>query len=271
MLLKDFKTGIYKITNLKNGKFYIGSSVQITRRITGHISQLNKNSHVNRHLQNAWNQYGPDSFTFERLERVKVKSKLLEREQYYLDTFLYAQEYIKGVDNRFLELGYNLNPIAGSNLGVRYSEESKKKMGEWERTPEMRKNMSAAQRKFYSDPVMREMSRTKMLEFYKNNPDRRKNGSKNGMAKPVYQYDFTSGLLVRKWDFANQIFSETGWTLQLIRENCNLKKNKIGEVIAFKDYVWSYVEINDITAYKSNNNILLRYKHRGTGDYHFKQ
>ena len=146
MFSKDYKTGIYKITNKQNGKFYIGSSVQITRRIAGHINQLNKNCHINRHLQNAWNQHGPNSFIFERIERVKDKTKLIEREQYYLDTLLYAQEYIKNEDIRFLELGYNLNPVAGSNLGVKYSEESKKKMGEWERTPEMREKMSKARK-----------------------------------------------------------------------------------------------------------------------------
>lgn len=270
MFSKDYKVGIYKITNTINGKFYIGSSVQITRRLSGHISQLNKNCHVNRHLQSAWNQYGQDSFIFERIERVKDKSRLIEREQYYLDTLLHAQDYIKENDSRFLELGYNLNPVAGSNLGVKYSEESKKKMGEWVRTDEMRKNMSAAQRKLYSDPIMKERSRVAMIKFYEKNPDKIKNGIKNGMAKPIYQYNFETGQLVRKWDFANQIFQELGWTLASIRDNCNLKKNKKGEVIAFKDFIWSYNEINDISAYKSNNDITLRYKHRGCGNYHNK-
>ena len=90
------------------------------------------------------------------------------------------------------------------------------------------------------------------------------------MAKPIYQYNFETGQLIRKWDFANQIFHETNWTLTSIRDNCNLKKNKKVEVVAFKDFIWSYHEINDIAAYKSNNNIVLRYKHRGCGDYHNK-
>jgi len=143
---KDYTTGIYKITNLVNGKIYIGSAIRIDRRFYAHINQLNKNCHINRHLQNAWNQYGPESFLFERIENVKDKNKLIEREQYYLDTMLYAQECIKENDSRFSELGYNLNPTAGSNLGVRYSEESKKKMSEWERTPEMRERMSNARK-----------------------------------------------------------------------------------------------------------------------------
>ena len=36
------KIGIYKITNLKNGKFYIGSSKNIDRRWWEHINELPK-------------------------------------------------------------------------------------------------------------------------------------------------------------------------------------------------------------------------------------
>jgi group I intron endonuclease len=259
-MARDYKTGIYKITNRVNGKFYIGSSINITNRWKAHIYRLNSGTHVNRHLQSAWNKYGSESFIFERIERIVDKNLLIEREQSYLDILKPYHE----------DIGYNLSPIAGSTLGVKYSEESKKKMGEWVRTDEMRKNMSAAQRKLYSDPIMKERSRVAMIKFYEKNPDKIKNGTKNGMAKPIYQYNFETGQLIRKWDFANQIFHETNWTLASIRDNCNLKKNKKGEVVAFKDFIWSYYEINDMSAYKSNNNIVIRYKHRGSGDYHNK-
>jgi group I intron endonuclease len=81
------KSGIYKITNLKNGKFYIGSSKDIERRWWEHKNELNKNSHINKKLQNSWNFYGKDNFKFEIIEELKDKNLLLEREQYYLDTF----------------------------------------------------------------------------------------------------------------------------------------------------------------------------------------
>ena len=44
------KIGIYKITNLKNGKFYIGSSKDMDRRWYEHINELNKNIHINKKL-----------------------------------------------------------------------------------------------------------------------------------------------------------------------------------------------------------------------------
>jgi group I intron endonuclease len=79
--------GIYKITNKKNGKFYIGSSKHIDRRWWEHKNDLNKNQHTNLKLQHAWNYYGPDCFELVILENVD-ESKLLEREQFYLDTFV---------------------------------------------------------------------------------------------------------------------------------------------------------------------------------------
>lgn len=52
---------------------------------------------------------------------------MLEREQYYLDTLLFAQEYIRKENNKFLELGYNINPFAANRLGSHQSKESIKK------------------------------------------------------------------------------------------------------------------------------------------------
>ena len=146
MFSKDYKIGIYKITNLVNGKIYIGSSINITNRFKSHLKLLKSKIHHSNHLQNAFNEYGIDNFEFERIENVKDKNKLLEREQYYLDTLLYAQEYIKDKDSRFLELGYNINPIAGSHLGSKRSEETKKKMSQWVRTTEMKQNISNARK-----------------------------------------------------------------------------------------------------------------------------
>jgi group I intron endonuclease len=93
--------GIYKITNKQNGKFYIGSSKQIDRRWWEHKNDLIKNKHHNIKLQHAWNYYGSDAFDFIIIEEVTA-DKLLEREDFYLNTF---RPYIR-------DIGYNINDVA---------------------------------------------------------------------------------------------------------------------------------------------------------------
>lgn len=104
--------GVYKITNIKNGKIYIGSSNCIDRRWSEHIRNLELNKHPNTHLQNSWNKYGKDCFIFSILEYCQ-EIELLDREQYYIDK-------LKVLDD---SIGYNIAPYADkpflSNYGKR--------------------------------------------------------------------------------------------------------------------------------------------------------
>jgi group I intron endonuclease len=76
--------GIYSIDNAISKKSYIGSSVHIIGRWGYHKRLLRKNQHDNKHLQNAWNKYGSDCFSFKVLEELP-KENLLYVEQQYLD------------------------------------------------------------------------------------------------------------------------------------------------------------------------------------------
>jgi group I intron endonuclease len=113
------KKGIYKITNIVNGKFYIGStSVSFNNRFKKHINDLNTNKHGNSYLQNAWNKYGKHGFSFEIIEIIDKGELIIIREQYYLDMLLPTKRNI----------GYNICAIAGSSLGVKRSNEFKEKI-----------------------------------------------------------------------------------------------------------------------------------------------
>lgn len=104
--------GIYEIVNTSRGKIYIGSAIDLQKRLHGHIEALRADQHPNQKLQRAWTKYGEAAFEVRVLEHVADVAILLEREQFWLDV-------TQSVKN-----GYNIAPKAGSQLGVRYSEAS---------------------------------------------------------------------------------------------------------------------------------------------------
>ena len=71
--------GVYFILNTKNGKKYVGSSVDINRRLRGHINALRKGTHVNVHLRRAWDIDGEECFETGICEVVDSADKLIER------------------------------------------------------------------------------------------------------------------------------------------------------------------------------------------------
>ena len=117
------RSGIYKITNEITGKFYIGSSDDVDYRWeVEHRGNLNRNQHCNPKLQHSWNFYGGDKFTMTLLEEVEPKKELLlQREQYYLDTF---KPYIQGI-------GYNICPTAFGGDNLKYHPRGKEIIQEW--------------------------------------------------------------------------------------------------------------------------------------------
>lgn len=109
-------SGIYIIVNTVTNQYYIGSAVNVKHRLAKHVKALANSEHYNRYLQNAWNKYGKDAFTFHILEYVDDKTKLIDREQYWFNS-------------TDLSKRYNLCAIAGSPLGNKHSEETKRKIG----------------------------------------------------------------------------------------------------------------------------------------------
>jgi hypothetical protein len=92
---KDIKipkiSGIYKIVNLVDNKYYVGSSYDIiNKRWSQHIRKLNSKKHHNDYLTNAWHLYGSNNFIFQVIE-VCDECKLQEIEQKYLNIAILEQ------------------------------------------------------------------------------------------------------------------------------------------------------------------------------------
>ena len=75
---------IYKIINLVNDKFYIGSTVNKKVRFREHRKQLRGNRHHCKHLQASWNKYGEEKFDFRVVEVVPDETPLWQVEDKWI-------------------------------------------------------------------------------------------------------------------------------------------------------------------------------------------
>lgn len=108
---------IYQIRNTSNERIYVGSAVRLAKRWKEHLRDLRAGVHHSQKLQNAWNKYGEAAFCFEVLEYVQNRDALLQREQAWIDSL-----------NAYSRANYNVCRTAGSQLGMKASEATRKKL-----------------------------------------------------------------------------------------------------------------------------------------------
>jgi hypothetical protein len=108
-------TGVYKIENINNGKFYIGSAAKsFKQRWDNHKKTLRNGTHRNIKLQRSFDKHGESSFSFSVLSFCPPEH-CIKIEQWYIDK---TNPY------------YNINMVAGSRKGATLSEESRQKIRE---------------------------------------------------------------------------------------------------------------------------------------------
>lgn len=87
---------IYKITNIINGKIYIGQTIQnVKERFYQHCATKCSNEVLNMAIHKAIKKYGKSNFTLEVIEEVD-KDTLNDREKFWIE---YYNSYNKGYNS----------------------------------------------------------------------------------------------------------------------------------------------------------------------------
>ena len=216
---------VYAITNLLNGKQYVGQhqGKQFDSRYWGSGIEISR----------AIREYGCDNFTREVLDWAHNKQELSEKEIYWISVLDTFQGY-----------GYNLSP---GGDGVTWTPEARKKLSEsfsgennpnygigviW--TPEARANASKAASKrigeknsFYGHHHTEDWK--EKYRYGKNNP----------RAKAVYQYTL-EGQYIQHFDTVKAA-ADAGFAGA--SERCKLKVhgNFRNARVPFKGFLWSFL------------------------------
>lgn len=130
-MARDKNCGIYKITNIINGKSYIGLSGDIFLRWNEHRCHYKTIDSV---LYRAMRKYGIENFTFEIIEKCP-KQELSKKEKFYIEKY---RTYIGFKDCK----GYNMTLGGEDSEGMIFTEETRNKMSLKRR---LRENPSAKQ------------------------------------------------------------------------------------------------------------------------------
>lgn len=66
--------GVYKLYSVSTGKFYIGSSIELSKRIDRHFRELSECKHHNSYLNEIVKMFGIDDIKVEIIEySTKIK------------------------------------------------------------------------------------------------------------------------------------------------------------------------------------------------------
>jgi group I intron endonuclease len=95
---------IYKITNLVNGKVYIGQTVQKNPKARWYDHCAKARRGINQPLFNAINKYGVDKFSWEVIDSANSLEALNKLEQQYVEKYNSINE------------GYNIREAGGNKL-----------------------------------------------------------------------------------------------------------------------------------------------------------
>jgi group I intron endonuclease len=201
-------TGIYKIVCLEENRVYVGQSKDVGSRWKQHLYLLEAGKHHCSALQEAWNLYGFQQFSFQLVLKCK-KTELTQKE---IEVWDLQESCYNGrpTENSYYpeRTAETRAKIAAARKGITYTEETKAKISEAKKgknNPNYGKARSAE--------TKRKMSRTQSI--------------------PILQLDL-DGNVIQEW------FGIIEAARQLGLDNGNITKCLKGKLKTSGGFRWSY-------------------------------
>ncbi len=219
--------GVYIIKNSKNDKCYIGSSLNVRKRLNDHKTLLMRNKHHSYKLQGSYNKHGVSSFEFNPLEEVYFP------ETYEKDTKL---EYLECLEGYYInkynsyKKGYNVSEIprivgnANTKESIAKGIQTRRERGSY--------NISEITRQRRSDALK------KSKPFH----DAQLRTSQNRIKK-VYQYDL-DGYFLREFKSLQEASYILGICESMIRKSIK------GIRCRCKSFIFSHKKHDRVSSFK---------------------
>ncbi len=229
-MIQEKKLEVYKVSNNKNGKIYIGITSQgIDVRWSKHCSDANTDS--NFPIHNAIRKYGKENFQIEIIEVINNSTdydQLKEREIYWIKEF----------DSYNREKGYNLTLGGDGTFGRFHSEETKDKIRQktigHKVSKDTKNRMSESQKN-----VKRNYSALAKLSNKRwENPEEREKASINNHRNVIIlQYNKIGEFIL---EFRS--LSEAARSLGKDNAHANISKCAKGKLKTAYGFIWKYKE-----------------------------
>ena len=198
---------IYKITNIVNGKVYIGQSINFMKRIS---SYKNNSCYNQTKIHRAISKYSWNSFSVEILFKYNMKNP--DRTCIALD----AMEKFCIKKYSSIENGYNIKTGGGNGIPSKDSIE-KGRISRMNISNDTRLKMSNSQK-----------NRTDMMDLINKLSEKNK--------KPIIQYTL-DGEFIREWDSAVDAAKILGGKYRSIGKACRHKTK------SSRGFLWDYKKI----------------------------
>lgn len=213
-------SGIYRITNVINGNFYIGSSSNIRRRVIEHISTLRHHKGL-RVLQRAWDKYGVDNFVVDVVE-LCLPAIRLDREQHYLDTL--NPKYNIAINAHASTSGLPVTHLVREKISKALHRKFTKKQLK-DRCDYMRTFKQPSTDEYKQETSKRVTEKWKDQEFREKNLKSRQGKNTNAVVTP------TLVLKIRN-------LYRNGMTVKAIAKKMNLKNSTTKAIVHYYNWKW---------------------------------